>query len=280
MADDKRPPSAELEKTARKLRRQIIQMTTEAGSGHPSSSVSMVEILLALYRGGTMRYKPDQPDWPDRDRLILSKGHGCPGLYAALADAGYFPEEWLMDLRKLGSPLEGHPNMRRAPGVEASTGSLGQGLSIGIGHALAGRLDERDYRVYVIIGDGESQEGQVWEAAMSAGKFNLDSLTCILDFNRYQQTGSVEEVMPALKPLRDKWEAFGWHVIDIDGHDFDQVFDALEEARHIKYKPQFIIARTEKGKGIPLIENGNGNKHHGVPLTKEEAEEALAALSD
>lgn len=277
---DKRPSKAELQKAAKKLRRQIIQMTTEAGSGHPSSSVSMVEILLALYRGGVMRYQPDRPDWPDRDRFVLSKGHGCPGLYAALADAGYFPEEWLMDLRKLGSPLEGHPNMKRAPGVEASTGSLGQGLSIGIGHALAGRLDGKDYRVYVIIGDGESQEGQVWEAAMSAGKFALDNLTCILDYNRYQQTGSVDEVMSALKPLRDKWEAFGWHVIEIDGHDLDQVLDALDEAKNIKYKPQFIIARTVKGKDIPLIEDGNGNKHHGVPLTKEEAEEALAALSD
>ena len=280
MADSKRPSNEELEKTARKLRRQIIRMTTEAGSGHPSSSVSMVEILLALYKGGIMRHKPDQPHWPDRDRFILSKGHGCPGLYAVLAEAGYFPEDWLMDLRKLGSPLEGHPNMRRAPGIEASTGSLGQGLSIGIGHALAGRLDERDYRVYVMIGDGESDEGQVWEASMAAGKFVLDNLTCILDFNGYQQTGAVEDVMPALKPLREKWEAFGWHVIEIDGHDLDQVFDALEEAKNIKYKPQFIIAHTVKGKGIPLIEQENGNKHHGVPLTPEEAEEALAALGD
>lgn len=280
LVEKKRPPTAELEKIARKLRRQIIQMTTAAGSGHPSSSVSMVEILLALYRGGIMRHKPDQPDWAGRDRFILSKGHGCPGLYAALADAGYFPEDWLMDLRKLGSPLEGHPNMKRVPGVEASTGSLGQGLSIGIGHALAARLDRADYRVYVMIGDGESQEGQIWEASMSAGKYALDNLTCILDFNEYQQTGAVDDVMPALEPLREKWEAFGWHVIDIDGHDFDQVFDALDEARNIKYKPQFIIARTIKGKGIPLIEQGNGNKHHGVPLTEEEAEEALAALSD
>ncbi len=281
MATDNRPTKEELQRLARRLRRHIIEMTTAAGSGHPSSSVSMVEILIPLYFGGVLRHKPDQPDWPDRDRFILSKGHGCPGLYAVLAEAGYFPVDQLTDLRKLGSPLEGHPNMKRLPGLEASTGSLGQGLSIGIGHALAARMDGKDYRAYVMIGDGESDEGQVWEAAMAASKYRIDNLTAILDFNGFQQTGAVDDVMPALKPVRDKWLAFGWHVVDVDGHDLDQVFEAFDEVRHIKYKPQIIIAHTVKGKGIPIIENEKaGNRKHGVALTQEEAQEALATLSD
>lgn len=281
MTTDKRPSKQELESLARRLRRHMIEMTTAAGSGHPSSSVSMVEILVPLYFGGVLRHRPDQPDWPDRDRFILSKGHGCPGLYAVLAEAGYFPTEQLTDLRKLGSPLEGHPNMRRLAGVEASTGSLGQGLSIGIGHALAARLDGRGSRVYVMIGDGESDEGQIWEAAMTASKYRIDNLTAILDFNGFQQTGAVDDVMPALKPVRDKWSAFGWHVLEIDGHDLDQVFEAFDEVRSIEGRPQIIIARTVKGKGIPIIENEiSGNRKHGVALTKEEAQEALAALSD
>lgn len=241
----------------------------------------MVELLTALYFGGVLRHKPEEPHWPDRDRFILSKGHGCPGLYAVLAERGYFPVNWLDDLRVIGSPLEGHPNMTRLAGIEASTGSLGQGLSIGIGHALAARLDGRDYRVYVMLGDGESQEGQVWEAAMTAGKYGLDNLTAILDFNRYQQNGAVADIQPGLMPIAPKWEAFGWHVIEIDGHDLDQVFRAYEEARSVEGKPQIIIARTEKGKGVRIIEEETGgNKKHGVPLTEEEAEVALAELGD
>ncbi len=279
MKKDARPPIAELERIARTLRRHIIETTTRAGSGHPSSSVSMVEILTALYFGGALRHKPDQPRWPDRDRFILSKGHGCPALYAVLAQRGYFPVSRLKELREIGSPLEGHPNMTRLPGLEASTGSLGQGLSIGVGHALAARVDGRDFRVYVMIGDGESQEGQVWEAAMSAAKYGLNNLTAILDFNRFQQTGRLEDAMPALEPLRAKWEAFGWHVVEIDGHNFIQVFDALEEVQHVKLKPQIIIARTVKGKGIRIIEEETaGNRKHGVPLTEEEARVALADL--
>jgi transketolase len=239
----------------------------------------MVEILTALYFGGVLRHKPDQPDWPDRDRFILSKGHGAPGLYAVLAERGYFPVDWLEDLRVIGSPLEGHPNMRRLAGVEASTGSLGQGLSIGIGHAVAARLDGRDYRTYVMIGDGEAQQGQVWEAAMTASKYGLDNLTAILDFNHFQQTGRLEDVMPALEPLKQKWEAFGWHTCEIDGHDYNQIFAALEEVRAVKVRPQIILARTVKGKGIRIIEEEtSGNRRHGVPLTREEAEVALAEL--
>jgi transketolase len=269
----------ELKRIGRRLRRYIIEMTTRAGSGHPSSSVSMVEILAALYFGGVLRHRPGQPDWPDRDRFILSKGHGAPGLYAVLAERGYFPVSWLETLRELGSPLEGHPNMRKLAGVEASTGSLGQGLSIAIGHALAARVDGRDYRAYVMIGDGESDEGQVWEAAMSASKYALDNLTVILDFNRYQQTGRMEDVMPALEPVAAKWQAFGWHTCEIDGHDYQQIFAALDEVRAVRGKPQIIIAHTVKGKGIRIIEEEkSGNRKHGVPLTKEEAEVALAEL--
>lgn len=280
MADKDRPAREDLERFARGLRRHIIEMTTRAGSGHPSSSLSIVEILTALYFGGVLRHRPAEADWPDRDRLILSKGHAAPGLYAVLSERGYFPHDWLARLRKIDSPLEGHPNMRRAPGVEASTGSLGQGLSIGIGHALAARLDGRDYRTYVVIGDGESQEGQVWEAAMAASKYGLDNLTAILDLNDFQQTGAVAEVMPALEPIVRKWKAFGWHVDEIDGHDLDQVFKALDEAREVEGEPQAIVAHTIKGKGVRLIEEDPEDKRHGQALTPEEAAVALAALAE
>ncbi len=192
----------ELLDTSWRLSRQIIEITTKAGSGHPSSSLSEIDVLVALYFGGIMHYDPNQPAWPDRDRFILSKGHGAPGLYVTLAEAGYFNPELLPTLREFGSPLEGHPNVRVLEGLEASTGSLGQGLSLGVGHALAGRVDGRDYRVYVMIGDGEADEGQIWEASMSAAKFNLDHLTLLLDNNRFQQTGPVREVMPSRHAVR------------------------------------------------------------------------------
>lgn len=240
----------------------------------------MVEILVALFFGGVLRHDPKNPTRPDRDRFILSKGHGAPGLYAVLAERGYFPVEWLDDLRQTGHPLEGHPNMRRLPGIEASTGSLGQGLSIGIGHALAARLDKRDYRVYVVIGDGESQEGQVWEAAMTAAKYEIDNLTAILDLNRYQQTGALESVMPALEPVLAKWAAFGWHAIEIDGHDVEQVLEALDEARSIVGRPQIIIAHTVKGKGVRVLEEHYANRMHGIALTREQAETALAEIGE
>lgn len=264
------------EAIAKLLRAHIVISTTAAGSGHPSSSLSMVEVLTALYFGGVLRYDPKSPKDPDRDRFILSKGHGAPGLYAALAEAGYFPTAELKTLRKLGSPLEGHPNMCRLPGVEASTGSLGQGLSIGVGHALAGELDGRDYRVYVMVGDGETGEGQVWEAAMFAGNRGLDNLTLIFDRNGNQQTGPVNDVQP-LDPLEDKLAGFGWAVRTIDGHSPQDVADAFDWARSVSGKPQAIIANTIKGKGVSLLEAGQ-DKWHGKPIPPEEEAKALQEI--
>lgn len=265
----------ELRDLARRLRREVLIMTSEAGSGHPSSSFSAVEILTQLYFGGILRYNPQQPDWPDRDRFILSKGHAAPILYAVLAEAGYFPKDELKTLRRLGSPLEGHPNMRRLPGVEASTGSLGQGLSIGLGHALAARLDGRDYQVYVMLGDGEIQEGQVWEAAMAAAHQKVNNLIAIVDNNGYQQTSAVSQVTdPAL--YDDKWAAFGWKVLEIDGHDLGQIRDALIAARDEKSGPVVIIAHTVKGKGLKVFEEDF--TWHGRALPKDKLAEALEEL--
>jgi transketolase len=267
----------QLEEIARNLRSNIVRATTAAASGHPSSSLSMVEILTVLYFGDVLRYDAANPTDPGRDRFILSKGHGAPGLYAVLAEAGYFPVEDLLTLRKLGSPLEGHPNMCRLPGVEASTGSLGQGLSIGIGHALAARIDSSDHRVYVMVGDGESQEGQVWEAAMYAGNHGLDNLTLIVDRNGYQQTDAVNEVQP-LSPLDAKLEAFGWAVTEIDGHSLTEVRDAFDWARSVEGSPQAIIANTIKGKGVALLEAKQGG-WHGKPVPPEEEATALAEIT-
>lgn len=269
-----------LQKTAKKLSRQIIEMTTKAGSGHPSSSLSMIDILMVLYFGDVMNYRPKEPNWPERDRFILSKGHGVPGLYAVLAEAGYFDPDMLMSLREIGSPLEGHPNMRVLPGLEASTGSLGQGLSIGLGHALAARVDNRDYRVYVMIGDGESDEGQIWEAAMSASKFKTNNLIAILDYNKFQQTGPVREVMPSLEPLVEKWISFGWGVHEINGHDYREIFDALNTVRKAENRPQVIIAHTLKGHGLSPFEKDEVNRKHGKPLTEEEKQVALEELEN
>lgn len=261
---------------AKEIRKGIITSTTTAGSGHPTSSLSAVELLTALYFGGFLRYDPKNPAKPDRDRFILSKGHAAPVLYAVLAEAGYFSKDLLPTLRKLGSPLEGHPNMRRLPGVEASTGSLGQGLSLGVGHALATRLDGHDSRVYVLLGDGEIGEGQVWEAAMSAHKYQLDNLVAIVDQNGYQQTGATSEVLD-LKPLPPKWEAFGWAAQEIDGHNLQEVVAAFEKAKQTKGKPSAIVARTVKGYPIQKLLAKDPN-HHGKPLTAEEAEKALAEI--
>jgi len=270
----------ELREISLKLSRQIIEITTRAGSGHPSSSLSAIDILTVLYFGGVMRYDPDNPGWPDRDRFILSKGHAAPGLYVILAEAGFFDPSLLNTLREIGSPLEGHPNMRVLDGVEASTGSLGQGLSIGVGHALAARLDRRDYRVYVMIGDGEADQGQIWEASMAAAKYKSSNLTAILDYNKYQQTGPVDEVMPALKPIAEKWRAFGWHVREINGHDVSEILEALDEVRQVKDRPQMIIASTLKGKGLSPFEADDVNRKHGEPLTEEEKQIALAELDE
>ncbi len=263
----------QLAEITRRLRADIIRSTTKAGSGHPSTSLSMVEILTVLYFGGVLRYDPAAPHDPDRDRFILSKGHGAPGLYTVLAHAGYFPVEDLMTLRMLGSPLEGHPNMRRLPGVEASTGSLGQGLSIGIGHALAAKLDQRDYRVYVMVGDGETEQGQVWEAIMYAGNHAVDNLTLIVDRNGYQQTARVDEIQP-LDPLEDKLRSFKWDVRTIDGHSLDQVDDAFASARRVIGKPQAIVANTIKGKGVSVLES-EPHKWHGKALPADQETRAL-----
>ncbi len=266
-----------LAERAKAVRRDIITSTTRAGSGHPTSSLSGVEIAVALYFGGVLRHDPKNPAWPERDKFILSKGHAAPLLYAVLAEDGSFPKEQLATLRQLGSPLEGHPNMRRLPGVEASTGSLGQGLSIGIGAALAARLDKSPARIYVMTGDGELGEGQVWEACMAAAKYRLDSLCAIVDQNGYQQTGATKDVLD-LRPLVPRFEAFGWFAQEIDGHDLGAVLGAFAKAQQTKGRPSVIVARTVKGYPIQTILTKDPN-HHGKPLTKEEADQALAMLA-
>jgi transketolase len=268
-------PIEELRERARRMRRDIIEMTTAAGSGHPSSSFSCTEILAALFFGGILRHDPQHPDWPDRDRFILSKGHAVPALYAALAQDGYFPPEELKFLRQLGSRLEGHPNVRKLPAVEASTGSLGQGLSIGLGIALAGRLDRQDHFTWVLLGDGELDEGQVWEAAMAGAKYQVSRLVAIVDANGYQQTGSTRDVMPT-EPKAARWEAFGWSVEEVDGHDFAALLPALERARNPEGPPKAVIARTKKGHGVSFVEADYS--YHGKALTADEAQRALEEL--
>jgi transketolase len=264
---------------ARSMREDILRMTTEAGSGHPSSSLSAVEIVTALYFGGFLRYDPRNPHWPDRDRFILSKGHAAPVLYAALAQAGYFPHDEIMTLRKLGSPLEGHPNMKRLPGVEASTGSLGQGLSLGVGHALAARIDKKEYHTYVLTGDGELGEGQNWEAAASAVKFQLDNLTLIVDRNHYQQTGAAEEVLN-LDPIDGKFTAFGWKTQVINGNDQREVLKALDRAKATRGLPTCIVALTHKGQGIlNLLRKLGDTNFHGKPVPAKNLAEGLAEVA-
>jgi transketolase len=265
----------ELEKMAKQLRRDVITMIATAGSGHPGGSLSAADIVTALYFK-VMRHDPKNPQWPDRDRFVLSKGHAAPILYAALAECGYFPVEELSTLRKLDSRLQGHTDRTLTPGVEMSAGSLGQGLSYGIGIALAGRLDKRDYQVYVLLGDGECEEGQVWEAAMFAPHHKVDRLTAIVDHNDLQLDGRVCDIM-GIEPLADKWRAFNWHVLEINGHDMGEILKALKKARDIKGKPTVIIAHTIKGKGVSFME-GNVDFHGKAP-TPEEAEIALKELA-
>ncbi|MCF6097217.1 transketolase [Thermovorax subterraneus] len=264
----------ELTKAARKVRRSIIEMTAEAGSGHPGGSLSCADILVALYFH-EMKVDPQNPDWPDRDRFVLSKGHAAPALYAVLAERGYFPKEELKTLRKINSILQGHPDMKKTPGVDMTTGSLGQGLSAANGMALAGKLDGKSYRVYVLLGDGELEEGQVWEAAMAAAHYKLDNLTAFVDHNGLQIDGPIAQVMSP-EIIQEKFRAFGWHVIDVDGHDFEDILRAIEEAKSIKEKPTVIVAKTVKGKGVPFMENQVD--WHGKAPSKEQAEEALKAL--
>jgi len=249
-------------------------MLNEAGSGHTGGSLSVVELLIALFFG-KLRHDPKNPQWKERDRFVLSKGHAAPTLYAILAHCGYFPRKELFSLRKLGTRLQGHPDCKFTPGIEVPTGSLGQGLSMANGMALAARLDGLSSRVYVLLGDGEVQEGQIWEAAMTAAHYKIDNLCAILDNNRLQIDGWVSDVMN-IDPLTDKWRAFGWATIEIDGHNFEEIFNALDEAEKIKGKPTIIIARTIKGKGVSFFENQA--KYHGVAPTKEELERALKEL--
>lgn len=268
----------QLKGIAHEIRKDIIRMTTAAASGHPSSSLSATEVVTALYFGGFMKFDPNNPTDPKRDRFILSKGHACPVMYAAMARAGYFPIEETLTLRKLGSPYEGHPNVRRLKGIEASTGSLGQGLSIGLGHALNARLDKNDYNVYVVLGDGEMGEGQVWEAIAAAEKYKVSNLTAIIDQNGYQQTGAAKDVLN-LREFQPKLEAFGWHVQTINGNCMEEVVAALKLAATIKDRPTAIVSQTQKGFGIlPLLEQEGDLNYHGKPLSKELAEKALALL--
>lgn len=265
----------EIEAAAKRIRRHIIKMVAAAGSGHPGGSLSSVEILCALYFR-VLHHDPKKRHWPDRDRFILSKGHAAPLLYAVLAEQGYLPIEELLTLRQLGSRLHGHTYVDSPPGVEMSAGSLGQGLSYSIGQALAARLDGRDYRVYCLLGDGELNEGQNWEAAMTAAHHSLDNLVAIVDRNGLQNDGFVVDIMRT-EPLRDKWESFGWHVLEVDGHDLAQVIDALERTAEVKGKPTVIIARTVKGRGVSFMENNPD--FHGKAPTAEETEQALAELA-
>ncbi len=260
----------ELKLIANTMRQDIVQMIAKANSGHPGGSLSAVEILTALYFAGVLNQRDKRGD-----RFLLSKGHAAPVLYAALAEANYIDKSYLDSLRKLGSPLQGHPDKRRLPVLEASTGSLGQGLSLGIGMALAARLDQLNQSIFVLIGDGESNEGQIWEAAMFAGHHKLDNLVAILDFNGFQLDDANEHILD-LEPIKDKWQAFRWNVYDIDGHDLETVTKTLEEAKAYRGKPSIVIARTVKGKGVSFMENNN--QYHGKAPSEEQLTQAIEEL--
>ena len=264
----------QMEAVAKRLRRHIISMTGKAGSGHPGGSLSAVEIVTALYFK-VLRHKPQDPQWADRDRFILSKGHAAPLLYATLAECGYFPVDELATLRQLDSRLQGHTDRVVTPGVEMSAGALGQGLSFALGVALAGRLNSQDYRVYVLLGDGECDEGQIWEAAMAAAHFKLDNLVAIVDNNGQQIDGWNRDVM-SLDPFNKKWQAFGWHVIEVNGHHLTSLIEAFDQAKLVKRKPTVIIAHTIKGKGVSFMENNPD--FHGKAPNAEQVEIALKEL--
>ncbi|MBI4597490.1 MAG: transketolase [Candidatus Omnitrophica bacterium] len=268
------PDLQALKKLAVELRQAILRMIANAGSGHPGGSLSMVELLVGVY-WHALRHDPTRPQWPDRDLFLLSKGHGCPALYAVLAYQGYFPKDELMTLRKYPTRLQGHPERNSVPGIEISAGSLGQGLSMANGLAMADRLDGRARRIYCLMGDGEIQEGQVWEAAMTAHHHKLDAVCAIIDANQLQQNGPVKEIQD-IEPLADKWRAFGWHTIEIDGHDIAQVCRAYDEAATITGKPQVVVARTVKGKGVSFMELNHA--WHGVAPKPDELERALKEL--
>ena len=264
-----------LKPIVKRMRERVIRMVTAAGSGHPGGSLSAAEIVATIFFR-VLRRKPHDPHWPDRDRFIISKGHGVPIVYAALAELGEIGEDELLTLRQLGSRLQGHPDRIALPWVEAATGSLGQGLSIALGMAMASRFDGDKFRVFCLLGDGETQAGQVWEAAMAAGKYKPANLVAILDYNKVQLDGRVPDIMD-LEPLADKWRAFGFHTIEIDGHDLVAVRKAFEEAEATKGKPTCVIAHTIKGKGVSFMENNP--KFHGVAPTQDELKLALQELN-
>ncbi|HOI14999.1 MAG TPA: transketolase [Geobacteraceae bacterium] len=263
-----------LEEKARTLRVSIVKTLHKSQSGHTGGSLSAIDMITALYFH-IMRHDPENPQWEERDRFILSKGHAAPAQYVALAEAGYFPKEDLMMLRRLGSHLQGHPDSKGTPGVEVCTGSLGQGLSMANGMALGLRLDKRNSRVYALLGDGELQEGQVWEAAMASAHYRIDNLCALVDANALQIDGEVERVMN-VGPIGDKFKSFGWNVTEIDGHDMEAIIKALESAKLVKEKPTAIVARTVKGKGVPRFEHKAS--YHGVAPNDEELSEALLCL--
>lgn len=264
---------ARLKELAKGFRVDCIEMLHKAGSGHPGGSLSAVDLVTALYFH-QLRHDPADPTWPERDRFVLSKGHGVPAVYAALAKAGYFPKSLLAGLRHLGG-LQGHPVNFLTPGIEACTGSLGQGLSVAQGMAMASRMAPSPFRVWCLIGDGEMQEGQIWEAAMSAAKFGLDRLVCILDYNKGQIDGYVRDVMP-VEPVEEKWRAFGWNVLTIDGHDFGQILDAFDEATRVNGRPTFIVAHTVKGKAVSFMEDRI--EWHGATPNVEQTARAIEEI--
>jgi transketolase len=264
----------ELAAICRTTRRQIVEMITAAKSGHPGGSLSAVEILVTLFFS-KLRHDPRNPAWEDRDRFILSKGHAAPVLYSMLAQTGYTPVDELSHLRRLGSIYQGHPDRRFIPALEASTGSLGQGLSIGLGMAQGAKLDERPTRVYVVLGDGEIQEGQIWEAAMYASYHKIDNCVAIVDYNHIQLDGFVKDILD-IEPLAEKWKSFGWHVIDVDGHSIPALLDAWDEAEATKGTPSVVIANTVKGKGVSFMENNP--KYHGVAPSDAELATALEEI--
>jgi len=273
-AKGKTTDAAELRNIAKQVRLKILHMLTKAGSGHTVGSLSAADAAVAIYFS-KMNFNPREPFWKDRDRFILSKGHAAPLLYAIMAEAGYFPDDVLDNLRKIESPLQGHPCCTSLPGIEVSTGSLGQGLSVANGMALGLRLDNSPARVYCIMGDGEIQEGQIWEAAMTAAHYKIDNLCAVVDNNGLQIDGPVQKVM-GIAPIHDKWAAFGWHVVDVDGHDMEKILAALDKAERTKGRPSVIIANTTKGKGVSFFEDKV--EYHGITPTPEEYEKAVKEI--
>jgi transketolase len=275
-ASNKKADIASLKATALDIRRDVIKMLGICASGHPGGSLSATDILTAIYFYA-LRHDPKNLKWADRDRFVFSKGHGAPALYSALARSGYFDLKMLLTLRQLGSPLQGHPDMRRLAGIEASTGSLGQGLSVGAGMALAAKMDKKDFKTYALISDGELNEGQIWEAAAFAAHRKLSNLVAILDYNKYQLSGTTQEILD-MEPVAEKWRAFRWEAKEIDGHDMQQVVDGLDWARQATGQPRILVAHTVKGKGVSFMENDNN--FHGVANTKDETLRALKELGE